>query len=282
MRFDHRIPVVFVSVLILVAGITSGFQGKEFSQTVDFQPGDKITLKTFKGSILLSSWDRPEVSIFARITAPEGEDDDYAAAVVDATRIDVQQKSHSLVIRSDYDDVPSKGSWFSNSKTLAYVHYEIRTPRQVDLRVDDFKSTIELYELSGRINLETYKGTLKANDLSGKIRLETFKGKAELSGLRGRLDVETFKGSVSLQAMEIDGTSKLETYKGNIELAIPETQGLSLRADLGRRASLTGDFGLDSARRDRRDSTRFEGSINNGGPRLEVSSHKGDIRLKRW
>ena len=285
---SKRCPLLVLFAIVLPAASTGafGFQ-KEFSETVPFSPGDRISLKTYKGSIHLSSWERPEVSVFARITPPEGEDDAYASAVVEATAIEVQQRDGLLIIRSDYDNVPSKRSWWNNSKNLAFVHYEIKTPRQVDIQLEDYKSSIELYELSGEIDLETYKGKVKGTDLSGRLHLDTYKGVVELSALQGSLDVETYKGEVSIQAIQIDGSSRLETYKGSIKLSIPETQGLSVSADLGRRGHLGGDFTLgverdSEPRRRHRKARKFSGEINQGGPRLEVSTYKGDIRLTRW
>lgn len=282
-----RRAAVLTCLLSLSATGAWGFQSKEFSKTVAFRAGDRLSIKTYKGSIHLSSWDQPEVSIYARIAPPEGESDEYAAAVVEATRVEVRRSGDTLRIRSDYDDVPTKkswGKWFGESKNLAYVHYDVKAPRTLNLRVDDYKSDIEIYGFSGDFDIETYKGALTASDLDGRFRLETYKGRAEVSAVRGAVDVETFKGEVSIQAVAIENDSKLQTYKGTIVLSMPGNQGLDLRADLGRRGSLHSDFEVaaESGIKKRRSSRRLESAVNEGGPRLEVSTNKGEIRLLRW
>ncbi len=149
------------------------------------------------------------------------------------------------------------------------------------MRIEDYKSDIEIYDVAGDIDVETYKGTLKAADLDGQLRLDTYKGKADLNGIRGRVDIETYKGEIALRAIDISGDSRLETYKGSIELEVSASQGFDLVADLGRRAALRGNLVGDVSRRRGQDNKSFRGGINNGGPRLEISSHRGDIRLSR-
>ncbi len=270
---------------LATAGVALGFQQKEFNQTVPFNSGDTLNLKTFKGSIHLSVWDRPELSVYARITPPEGEDADYAARVVEATEVDVRRSGGGVSVESNYDKVPARhswGRWFGESKNLAFVHYEIKAPKSLKLNLDDYKSDIEIYGFSGRFDVETYKGELKASDLTGRFRLETYKGRADVSGLSGSLDVDTFKGEVSLQAVHIDEDSRLQTYKGNIVLAIPANQGLEVDSDMGRRASFECDFANAAVEKSSRSKERSRRVVNSGGPRLSISSHKGEIRLKRW
>lgn len=275
--------IALFCLLLTLLVIPALAQSKEFSQTVPFSPGDRLSMDTYKGSIHITPWDRSEVSIFARIEPPENEDAGYAAEVVEATRVEVRRSGGRLTIHSDYSDVPYKhDAWWSRSRNLSFVHYEIQAPRNLDLRIDDYKSDIEVYDLSGEINLETYKGTIKASNLDGRLRLETYKGRGDLDGLTGRLDVETYKGEIALQAVEINGDSRLETYKGNIRLQVPERQGFELIADLGRRASLKGNLVESVSSRNSRDRAHFRGGINQGGPRLAVSSHKGDIRISGW
>ncbi len=270
---------VFAAAVILMLAVPGLLaQDKEFSETVPFQPGQTLSLDTFKGSIHVSPWERSELSVFARITPPDDEDADYAQRAVRATNVEVRPRGSGVSIRSDYDDVPAKGSWYSESKNLPFVHYEIRVPRETDLRVDDHKSDIEVYELSGRLEIQTHKGTVLASGLEGDLRLETHKGKAELKALRGRLDIETHKGDVVAEALEISGDSRLNTHKGQIELSIPANQGLHVVGDTGR-GSFVSDFQTQS--RSARESGKLDAAVNQGGPRLKITTHKGDIRLKQ-
>ncbi len=283
MNRKHRSGLVGGLFVALVIAGSIRAQDKEFREIVPLQPGETVTLKTYKGSIHISPWDRAEVSVYARITAPSDEGSEYAERVVEATKVEIRRRSNGVSIRSDYDDVPSRGTWFAQIRNLAYVHYEIQVPREVNLSVDDNKSEIEVYDLSGKLDIDSYKGKIFGSGLSGEIRIETYKGNAQLQALRGSLDVETYKGEVNAEALQIDGDSRLETYKGEIQLSVPQNQALTVRGETGRRGSFTSDFQLEKSpeSKSRRSSGRLDTEINQGGPRLAVSTHKGEIRLKR-
>ncbi|MFB3154312.1 MAG: DUF4097 domain-containing protein, partial [Candidatus Acidiferrales bacterium] len=232
---------------------------------------------------------------------------EYAQRSVEATEIEVRSNGRSLSIRSDYEDVPcredvDRGWRFGNcSKTLPYVHYQIKAPRNLSIRLEDHKSDIDISGFDGDLDLDTHKGTVKLADLTGEIRLDTHKGRVEasglsgdirlnthrgrmrLAGLRGRVRVETHRGEISIDALEIDGSSRLETHRGHIVLSLPESQGFDVRGEIGRRADFDSDFDITLRAFGRRDRNRdrIEGTINGGGPEIYINTYRGEIRLRR-
>ncbi|MFB3126427.1 MAG: DUF4097 domain-containing protein, partial [Candidatus Acidiferrales bacterium] len=187
------------------------------------------------------------------------------------------------------------------SKTLPYVHYQIKAPRNLSIRLEDHKSDIDISGFDGDLDLDTHKGTVKLADLTGEIRLDTHKGRVEasglsgdirlnthrgrmrLAGLRGRVRVETHRGEISIDALEIDGSSRLETHRGHIVLSLPESQGFDVRGEIGRRADFDSDFDITLRTFGRRDRNRdrIEGTINGGGPEIYINTYRGEIRLRR-
>ena len=304
----HRrsLAIVGMALLLVLAAAAQGGSDKEFKQTVDLAAGGRLTLETFKGSIELTSWDQNKVEIVARIEPGDDVSSEYAQRSVEATEIDVWSSGRSLSIRSDYEAVPceqdvDKGWHIGCSKTLPYVHYQIKAPRNLSIRLEDHKSEIDISGFDGDLDLDTHKGTVKLADLTGEIRLDTHKGRVEasglsgdirlnthrgrmrLAGLRGRVRVETHRGEISIDALEIDGSSRLETHRGHIVLSLPESQGFDVRGEIGRRADFDSDFDITlrtSGRRDR-NRDRIEGTINGGGPEIYVNTYRGEIRLRR-
>ncbi len=270
---------LLTAVLLLAGSVfLAGQSVKEFSDSLPMEPGETLSLKTYKGSIHLTSWESNQVEVVATIEAPEHVDSEYAQRTVEATRIEMRRTGSGVSIKSDYKDVPSERSWFGSSKTLPYVHYQIRLPRSLKLRLDDYKSDIEAYGLEGDLKIETYKGNVEGRDLAGDLHLETYKGAARLSGVRGGVDVETYKGNVDIEVDALDADSRLNTYKGDITLHLPKSQAATIRADLGKRSGFRSGFDLD---RRYRSKYSFNAQLNGGGPRLLVKTYKGDIRLER-
>src|SRR5262245_43583934 len=81
-------------------------QSKVFDRTVNLAPGGLLKLDATRGSVRLTSWDRDQVEIHARIEADDSWDASYARRAVDATTVDVNttsiMKSASGVITRMY------------------------------------------------------------------------------------------------------------------------------------------------------------------------------------
>lgn len=278
------IPAALILAMALT-GVALSAQEKPFNQTLDLKAGGRLSMKTYKGSIEITPWDRPQIEIVARIVPGDDVSDRYAERSVEATRIEVRGSGSSVYIESEYEAVPCRrGRSFLGifntgcSKVLPFVHYKIRAPRKLDFRLDDYKSEIVLTELEGRIEIETYKGKLDAGRLTGDIRLDTYKGTARLEEISGSIDIETYKGEVRIDAAQLNERSRIETYKGRVSITLPEAQQLDIRASLGRRADFDSDFPL-TLRTWNRNEVR--GEINGGGPLLSIETYKGEIRLRK-
>ena len=274
-----------LALALLAAGSAAAQSEKEFTRTVQLRSGGRLTFDTYKGTIHLEPWDREEVEIRARIVADGEVSDEYAEASVEATRVEVGGSGASVRVNSEYDDVPCEESYrllgriFGGcSKTLPMIHYEVRAPRELRLRIDDHKSTIEFSGFSGEFMVESHKGIIDASDLTGEFTLNTHKGRARIVGLEGGFDIDTHRGEIEIEGLAITARSSIDTHRGTVTLTLIRPQGLSVRADLGRRADFQTDFPITlTARRD----GRMEGDINGGGPVLRIESHRGQIYIKK-
>src|SRR5215475_6726020 len=275
---------LFLIVLLatsIIAPLKSAavIQSKEFRKTVEFVSGGDLRFNTDKGSVRLTSWEQSRVEIYARIEAPEDVDADYGRRAVEAARIEVSGDARSLIIRSNFDDVPYKDG-LGHSRSLPDIHYEIRAPRNLNLDLGADRCKVEAQGFSGRIRIDTDRTPVTANDLSGEIQIKMDRGKATVTRFQGRLDLDTDRTDSQLQAVRIEGDSRLNVGRGECEMKIPDSQGLTLNSRLGRRESLNSDFGLTiNSLHDRND---IEGVINGGGPRLTIEGDRGVIHLKRY
>jgi len=270
---------------LALPGLALAQAEKSFSRKVDLRSGGRLSLETFKGSIELEPWDREQVEIEAKIIADSESGDAYGERSVEATRVEVTGSGSSVRIKSSYQDVPCEeafsllGSLFGGcSKRLPLIHYTIRAPRELQIRIEDHKSTIELTGFRGRFSIQTHKGIVDATELSGEFILETHKGRARVLGLEGGFSVETHRGEIEIQALEITSRSRIDTHRGTVTITLGQSQGLSIRADLGRRAGFHSDFPLTmTATR----GGRLEGDINGGGPVLRIATYRGEIHIRQ-
>ena len=272
--------LIVLSAVFVIAPqkLAAVIQSREFRKTVEFVPGSYLRFNTDKGSVRLTSWDQNRVEIYARIEPPEDVDADYGRRAVEAARIDVLGDARSLTISSNFDDVPYKDG-VGRSRSLPHIHYEIRAPRSLNLDLGADRCKVEVQGFAGRIKIDTDRTPVSANDLSGEIQIKMDRGKATVTRFQGRLDLDTDRTDSQLQAVHIEGDSRLNVRRGECELKIPDSQGLTLNSRLGRRESLNSDFGLTI--KGFIDRNNVEGVINGGGPRLTLEGDRSVFHLKR-
>ena len=271
-------------------------QETTFEDTVTLEPGGRLSLDTTRGSVRLTSWDRPMVEIRARIEPPRGRgvDADYARRAVDGTTIEVEGCGRSVRIRTDYDGVLRQGV-FGGWRNVPRVHYEIRAPRQLDvdldidrsdttvqgfegrLRFDLDRSDLDASDLAGTITIKLNLAELLVSDLTGDLSLDLDRGqRVVLDGISGSLRLDIDRTNVTMRNVRINDDSHVDIDRGDLVIELVETQPLTIAADMSRR----GDFSSDLPVTMRQTGRNFRGTINGGGPELRIEADRSDVRLR--
>jgi DUF4097 and DUF4098 domain-containing protein YvlB len=257
--------VAFVTAIFLAAtigGPAASAEVKEVRRTVPLDPDGAVSIETYKGSIDVRTWDRPQAEILARVEPDDSDPDrEEQEEKVRDTEIRIEGSGRSVRIESDYDRVRRRGfgRLFGDKGTLPLVRYEIRMPATARLRIDDYKSETRIDGLRSGLDLETYKGRVKIDGMDGEVRLETYKGEVRIAF--SRFD-----------------RSEFTTYKGDITIALPRDAAFSLDADVGRRGSLESALaGVAKTAIEGRRS--LKGSSAAGGPTLRLETYKGRFRI---
>ena len=266
----------------LVVATPVAAQSKQFDKTVPLPSGGYLALHATRGSVKLTSWDRNEVEIRARIQAAAGVDADYARKSVDETTVDVTAGSRDVRIRSNYDRVSGARNWFGVMpwKEVPEIHYDIRAPRKLEIRLDIDRSDTAMRGFDGRVDIVADRSELNLVDVAGRITLEVDRGESSrLENVRGSLRIDGDRTNFDIGLVRLDDRSSIETDRGDIRIAVPRSQGFTIDADLTRRS----DFDADDLTVQRRhgDNRRFTADVNGGGPTLTVEADRGRIRLAK-
>jgi len=235
-------------------------EAREFRRELPLDPSGRVSVETYKGSITITTWEKPHVEVHARVE-PDGTDR-HQAEKVRKTEVRIEGSGSSVRVESDYDRVKRWGFGFlGHDGTLPFVHYTIRMPRSASLDIQDYKSRIKVTALDGDVKLNTYKGSV------------------ELDGVRG-VELETYKGDVRAAFAGFDRESEFSTYKGDISLALPANARFDLDAGVGRRGVLDIAFEVSTRAGRRFGREEYRGSVNGGGPRLRLETYKGTFRIR--
>ncbi|MFI5181485.1 MAG: DUF4097 family beta strand repeat-containing protein [Thermoanaerobaculia bacterium] len=250
-------PFLLLVGLLLTLVAQAAEPTKEVRKTLPLPAGGRVDIETYKGSVDVTAEERSDVLVEARVTADTVCGDSKAQAEwVEETQIRIEAHGKTVRIESDYEALSSFHTWIFGSCTARpFVDYKIRMPKVADLEVKDYKSKVTVAGLSGELRINSYKGSMNIRDLDGSIRLETYKGDAAVALVKLRAD------------------SRFETYKGEIEVSLPKTAAFEIDADTGRRGDFQSAFGVQTRGR------RMSASLNGGGPKLELSTYKGSLKL---
>lgn len=257
------------ALLSLAALPAIAAESKEFQRTVPLDARGSVRIETFKGSVDVEAWDEARAEILARVEADTTCGDDAVHAErVRLTEIDVESTASRLEIRSDYDALQNlphirleAGGGDMTCTAHPFVHYRIRIPRTARLDVEDHKSRIAVAGLRSDARIQSHKGRIDVKDHDGA------------------LDLTTHKGDARVEFARLGGDSRLETHKGDVEIVLPKSAAFDLEAHVGRAGRFDSGFAVAESERTTRRERLYGDRINGGGPRLELSTHNGDLRL---
>jgi hypothetical protein len=251
----HRMTRVAILALAFSAAIFAA-DSKDVNRTVALHANGLVEIETHKGSIRVTTWDRQEVEIQARIEAEPGTDMDRRR--FDGTEVRIDSTPDSVRIKTYYPDF----NWccsFDNG-TNPEVRYTIRMPKTARLNIRDHRSDTEVTGLQGELDLTTHRGS------------------AHLRGLGGALHLDTYRGDAQVEFSSFTADSSVKTYRGSIELSMPKSSRLDLKTNSGRRGSIYTDFTVVSRAVNRKGESAH-GAVNGGGPLLRIDAERGEVQI---
>jgi hypothetical protein len=155
------------------------------------------------------------------------------------------------------------------------------------LKISSGGGNIDVGDAAGPVEIETGGGSIRVVSAKGPVRAETGDGRIELDGVPAAR-VETGAGAIVAKfvANSQRGESTLQTAAGDVTVYLAPELNISVRAsiELANGHTIRSDFpairvtavgGQWGPR-----TITAEGSLNNGGPLLKVSTMTGDINFR--
>lgn len=210
---------------------------------------------TPNGGVKVSSWDRSDVLVRARVSASARRQAD-AERLVEATEVRIRNgQVEASTPRT------GNGSWVS-------VSYEIFAPRQTDLALRTTNGGVSVHGMAGSIEANAVNGGISLNDVAGSVRARTTNGGVSVA-LAGDawdgegLDVESTNGGISISLpSNYSAELSAETQMGRIS-----TDGLSLRNEQRERGRWTGD--------------ELRATLGRGGAPLRAVTTNGGVSIRQ-
>ena len=282
---------------------------EDFHKTYPLKGGGRVSVENFNGSVEITAWDRDEVDVSGTRYARTQE-------LLDQVKVDVLASADAVRIRTQRPATDSK-RWRGGYG----VRYIVKVPRKTELdRIESTNGHLHAEGTEGNARLKTTNGGVKLNSLRGLINATTTNGAVELRDVTGDAELHTTNGSIrtelhkgSVTAETTNGGVRLalastspqkaihaETTNGNVEISAPSLNGNEIHAESTNgnitvrlpgsakatvrartsNARVTSDLDVVTTFTNEK-KNRLEGTINGGGPLLELTTSNGSVRLER-
>lgn len=261
----------FASVLVLVAavataacdvnigngdfrvGVVSGKAQDEWTRSYDLKPGTTIQIVNINGRIDAQPAEGGRLEVRAERIA-KARTDEAAREILD--RLDILETSGAEGVK-----LQTKPRERLSLGQQQEVRYHLKVPAGVDL------------------DLQTVNGGVEVNGVKAGLIAATTNGGVKAYGLAGRVEASTTNGGIELEFVSVEAEIKAETVNGGVRLMIPEDS----KADILARC-VNGSIGVDNLKLDSgvertRTRRRLEARLNGGGPKIEVETTNGGIRI---
>jgi DUF4097 and DUF4098 domain-containing protein YvlB len=251
-----------------------------FHYSFDAKPGERLDLETFNGSVEIRAWDQNKVDISGTKYA-------NTAALRDAIRIDANGGGSGVTVRAVR---PSEHHGNMGAKFVIRVPHDIALDRITtsngSIRVDEINGPVHVHSSNGSINLSHIHGAVDADTSNSAIDISELTGNAVLRTNNGHIHADHVNGIVEANSsnggitVSFDAPPRndvhAETSNSSIEISMPANSPARVRASTSN-GSIASDF--DVAGKSADSKTHLEGTINGGGPLLDLETSNGSIKI---
>ncbi len=143
---------------------------------------------------------------------------------------------------------------------------------------DTGSGSIKAFNVGERFSADTGSGSIHAELISaGPVNLDTGSGSIRVSGVEGRLTASTGSGSIKIEGIP-SGDWEVKSSSGGITVVVPENSSFDLYARTSSGGIRT-DFPITV--QGRISKKKLSGRVGQGGPRMELRTSSGSIRIEK-
>ena len=225
----------------------------EWRKSYELRPGGRVEIGNVNGRIDVQPSTGNTVEIVAEKTARGATPESAREAL---GRTEIHEESSPSLIRVETKPQRAQG-FFGNGSVD--VRYTVKVPAGADVKFTTVNGGVEVARLNGHITVETVNGGITAREVGGSI---------SASSVNGGINVDL--------AQVADQGAKLACTNGGITLRLPADAKASITAEVVNGGIDAAGLNVETTEQTRR---RFAGRLNGGGPRIEIESTNGGIRI---
>jgi hypothetical protein len=171
---------------------------RDFQKTLTLPAGQSFRIENKFGEIRIHGESGRDVKISATIHV-QADSHDQAQSYADKIRIDVEQTSQGVQVRTNYPE--ESHNWFGRKNISYSVDYDVAVPADSPLSVKNSFGSINAAGVRSKSEFDNSHGSLTVRD-SGAARLTNSFGSVEMSGAAGDVSITDNNGSVEVSDLK--------------------------------------------------------------------------------
>jgi DUF4097 and DUF4098 domain-containing protein YvlB len=230
---------------------------ERIEKTYPFNPNGKIEVSNINGSIVIETWDNPQIKFEAVKIA------DSRERLADL-EIKIDAGQDRFKVEADYGSWKGRERvrWQQNSKLV--VNFRLTVPRTAVLD--------EIQTVNGSVSISNSTNFTKASAVNGSVKCLNLRGNANLSTVNGTVEA-------NFDQLQTGSVISLSTVNGKAALIIPSDADATVRAE-SLNGEITNDFGLP-VRKGKYVGRDLYGKIGSGDVKIKLNSVNGGLSVKR-
>ena len=173
----------FITLIILIACVVSGFSHDEFTKVVrkefTVNPDAQLTIENKFGKVHCNNWDKNIIQIEVTVRV-EAYDQKAAEKIMDKVSFNINGSSSEVTAKTIIEEGGFKG------KNHVNIDYLVTMPVNVNLDITNKFGDIYINEISGKGRINLGYGSLDANKLGNSDNLVDIKfGKGNVKWMQG-------------------------------------------------------------------------------------------------
>ena len=254
------IAILATAVFLLIGAAQARSNQEPTEHSFDVESGGSLIIESDSGSIEVESHNSNTVEV--TVTKKGRDDDEF--------QVEFFHEDKNLKIIGERES-----SFFGNFNSN--VHYAVKVPKHYNIDLKTGGGSIKLSDIKGRVDAYTSGGSIKLGRVEGDVDVNTSGGSITVDEVFGNIDAHTSGGSIRANiSKQPTQDSKLNTSGGSVTVYLSS----DIAVDLYARTS-GGSVRSEFAVKGNSKRNRIEGEINGGGPKLNLKTSGGSIRIKK-
>jgi hypothetical protein len=271
-----RPAVLLAGALALLASCATAPRGAaradDFAWSEEMGAGALLRIHNYQGPVEVRGTDGPRVEVRAR--GDHGKKIEFRYEVVrsgaDVTLCSVPTDGGTCAATGLRTPSPAR-VWDEG-----VVGFTVLLPRGVRLHARSDNGAVEVRGAGADVVASSGNGLVRVEASAAAVRAFTGNGSVSVSTAAGPVNVETGNGSIDVRMLRLpaSGDMHFRTGNGSVDLHLPGDASGEVDARTGH-GFLTSDFPLTTR------GGHARGTLGAGGPRLQLSTARGPITLRR-